>query len=186
MLRCVAAKSSRHLYERENRMSVHEPTPFRAAIPSVEADRALKFGVGVAVAPLWATFFTAAGAGMAYWWMSSAWTRRQPKSFAPAKVSALPALRAPVLAAEPALRRPEPEPAVEARPALRAPEAVTLAAATSAPAELEPVVEPAEIAAVVVEAKPALVASHMNGARAEALATPARKPPVRRKTEPKA
>jgi hypothetical protein len=153
-------------------MSVHEFTSFRAAIPSVDADRAMKFGVGVAAAPLWATFFTAASAGMAYWWMSAAWTRREPNFFAPAKGAAPAAIRAPA-------------PVQIAEAALAAPKVEMLVAATRLAADLEPpveaAVEPMKIAAVVVEAKPALAA---NGAEAPAAAP--RKPPVRRKPEPKA
>ena len=155
-------------------MSVHESTPFRAAIPSVEADRAVKFGVGVAAAPLWATFFTAAGAGMAYWWMSAAWARREPKLFAPAKGAAPAAVRAPA-------------PVQAAEPAPRAPEIKALAAAAPVVAAgLEPAIERPEIAAVFAEAKPALAAPRANGADAQAPAAAARKPPVRRKSEPKA
>lgn len=87
-------------------MSVHEPTPFRAATPSVDADRAMKFGVGVAAAPLWATFFTAAGAGMAYWWMT-AWARQeQSPSFAFADFEPAPEDLIPLI--EPAPAAPEP------------------------------------------------------------------------------
>jgi hypothetical protein len=174
---------SHYLYGREKRMSVHEFTSFRAAIPSVDADRAMKFGVGVAAAPLWATFFTAASAGMAYWWMSAAWTRREPNFFASAKGAAPAAIRAPAPAPAPA---PVPAPVPTAEPA-PAPKAETLAAATLLAASLEPAVEPAveptKIAVVVTEAKPVLAAS---GGGAEARATAPRKPPVRRRPEPKA
>jgi hypothetical protein len=195
MLCCDAAKPSHRLYEREIRMSVHEPTPFRAAIPSVDADRAVKFGMGVAAAPLWATFFTAASAGMAYWWMTAAWIRREPKSFAPAKSAAQAEIRspAPVRTAAPApgefLAAPAPAvaapaaPVVEAQAAPRAPVLETLAAASPVAAAA---VEPAVIAAVVGEAKPAQTAPRVNGARAEAPAAAPRKPPVRRRPEPKA
>ena len=110
MLCRAAAKPSHALCKRENRMSVHEPTPLRAAIPSVDVDRAVNFGVGVVAVPLWATFFTAASAGMAYWWMTAAWTRREPKSFASAKSAAQAEIRspAPVRIAESAPRQPEP------------------------------------------------------------------------------
>lgn len=191
-------------------MSVHEPTPFGAAIPSVDADRAVKFGVGVAAIPLWAAYFTAAGAGMAYWWMTAAWSRREPKSFAPAKIAArVPAQAearapAPVTPAQPASRPPEvvaapaaaPEPAPaasaaapagEAHPAPRTPQSETLAAATPVAAGLEPAVEPKEIAAVVDEAKPVQAAPpRAEGARAQAPESGHRKPPVRRRPEPKA
>jgi hypothetical protein len=194
VLCCDAAKPSHRLYEREIRMSVHEPTPFRAAIPSVDADRAVKFGMGVAAAPLWATFFTAASAGMAYWWMAAAWTRREPNSFAPAKSTAQMEARspAPVRTAEPAPGEPlaaptlvvvaPAAPAVEAQAAPRAAEPERLAAASPVAAA----VEPAEIAALVEAAKPVQTAPRANGARAETPAAAPRKPPVRRRPEPKA
>jgi hypothetical protein len=170
----------------EIRMSVHEPTPFRGAIPSADADRAVKFGMGVAVAPLWATFFTAASAGMAYWWMTAAWTRREPKPFALAKSIAPSETRspAPVRTAAPASGEPlvAPALAVAAPAAPRAPEPETLAAASPVAAA----VEPAVIAAVLGEAKPAQIAPRANGARAESPAAARRKPPVRRRPEPKA
>lgn len=143
-------------------MSVHEPTPFRAVIPSVDADRAMKFGVGVAAAPLWATFFTAASAGMAYWWMTAAWTRRELRAFAPARsaVRTEPrSLALPVRTEEPAPRRSEPvaAPTATATPALKsAVEAhqAPVATAPAAPAP-KPAVEARPAPAATVSAAPA-------------------------------
>lgn len=193
-------------------MSVHEPTPFRAATPSVDADRAMKFGVGVAAAPLWATFFTAAGAGMAYWWMT-AWARGEPTSFAPMNGAARAAAGATtaVPTVEAAPRRPEPAQAVVTAPApelkpepelapepappvvegphpLHAPEPGALVAAAPVAAGLESAVEPAEIAAVAEQVRPAQAAPRGDGAGAKAQAPSAaqRRPPGRRKPERKA
>lgn len=58
-----------------------------------DAERSTRLAAGLA-SPLWATFFAAAGAGVAFWW-ATGWTRRQlaavpsfadaeTKSFAPA------------------------------------------------------------------------------------------------------
>lgn len=60
------------------------PSPASSSPTRIEPERALRMGVGVAAAPLWAAFFAAAGAGVTYWWMTS-WSRRptvEPKSFA--------------------------------------------------------------------------------------------------------
>lgn len=47
---------------------------------------ALRYGLGAAALPLWAPFLVAAGAGMAWWWVT-AWTRR-PTAVAPVSASA--------------------------------------------------------------------------------------------------
>lgn len=115
-------------------MSLHEsfrPSDvFRAPLSTIDADRAMKFGVGAAATPLWAAYFTAASAGVAFWWMT-AWTRQEPKSFA--------------LAFEPAA-----EPEVEAAPvaALEVSVAEVAAPEVAAPE----VVVPEVIAAEIVEA----------------------------------
>jgi hypothetical protein len=57
----------------------------------LETQRALHMGLGAAAAPtLWAAYFAAASAGVTYWWMTGAWSRRtaqpllpEPKAFTP-------------------------------------------------------------------------------------------------------
>jgi len=46
-----------------------------APTQEIDPERALRFGVGAAAAPLWGAFYAAASAGAAFWWMT-AWTRR--------------------------------------------------------------------------------------------------------------
>ena len=41
----------------------------------IEPERLVRLGVGAVAVPMWAAFFTAAGAGISWWWMTS-WARR--------------------------------------------------------------------------------------------------------------
>jgi hypothetical protein len=205
MLRC----SIRVLSQREIRMSFHEPAPLRTPLTAVDPDRVMKLGVGLAAAPLWATYLTAASAGMAYWWMT-AWTRREPTSFAPAlripTFEPAPAARerpaqaaaaepAPAAAREAAPAQTAPEPTIPAEPfatevselaaeAVRAVEAAaeTMAAAAPVAAGLETPVEPSRTAkaAGLAPAKPEAAV-----AKEPAKEAVAHKPPVRRGTPPK-
>ena len=86
-------------------------------------DRAVNVGVGAA-SPLWASFFMAAAAGVAYW----GWTRwfkptEAAKGEAPTNLAAPPAPTAGTPFAEPELSKPAPEP--EPAPAEPAPDLAT-------------------------------------------------------------
>lgn len=141
-------------------MTLHVQAPFK----TVEPERALHLGVGAAVVPIWATFFAAAGAGVAFWWMTG-WTRRAgafaaegraPETTAPAErrsfaaEPAAPANDAETAAPE-AVMAHVPAPAPEAAPA---PAAALAHVMDHAPVKT-PVEIPVEIPTAVVEADPA-------------------------------
>jgi hypothetical protein len=148
-------------------MSVHEParlgpSAFGPALKPIDTSRAMSLGLGVAAAPLWAAYFTAASAGVAYWWMT-AWTRTEAKSFAtisPFKAVAPKPAPRPILA----LVAPAPEPDVvqtaPVEPEAAVVEPVALEAAPiEAPLVETPVVETVLApTAEVVEAPVAVVA----------------------------
>lgn len=109
----------------------------------IEPEKALRLGMGAAAAPLWAAYYAAAGAGVAYWAMT-AWTRRaltgEAKSFA---IAQLPALEAPEAAVEAAAAiEPTAEAVVE--PAIEAVAEVAQAAEAVAEIPVEIVPEPAQ------------------------------------------
>ena len=112
-------------------------------IPSVEAagertEKAWRMPLG-AVSPLWAVFGAAAGAGVAYWWMTS-WARTAVNlealtGFAPAAKSSLDRIE--ILA--------EPEPAVEAEAEIEMAAAPAIEAVIESPTMAvasEPAAEP--------------------------------------------
>jgi len=117
-------------------MAVSQEFP-GAAAAGERAERAFRMPLGV-VSPLWAMFGAAAGAGVAYWWMTS-WTRavnfEAMSVFAP-KLAAKPA-------PEEVVTEPEPELVATSR------ESVTEAAPEPAPA----------LKAVVAEDAPAVEAA---------------------------
>ena len=119
-----------------------------AAAATERAERAFRMPLGV-VSPLWAMFGAAAGAGVAYWWMTR-WTRAvnfeamapfAPKlatESTPVEIVAEPEPEA-VVAVEAALETAsEPAPTLAPEPAARAPEPVV---AEAAPALVEAVAD---------------------------------------------
>lgn len=72
-----------------------DPSPFKP----LEADRNVRFAAGLA-SPLWATFFAAAGAGVAFWWATAGVRRTlastpvfagtETRSFSPVPAEAAP------------------------------------------------------------------------------------------------
>jgi hypothetical protein len=70
-----------------------QQTAVLSLTPTIEPDRALRLGASAAAAPLWGAYMAAAGAGVAFWWMT-AWTRQT--NFAFEAKSFMPALKAPV------------------------------------------------------------------------------------------
>ena len=101
-------------------------------IPGVEAageraEKAWRMPLG-AVSPLWAMFGAAAGAGVAYWWMTN-WARTAVnfEAFTGLAPAAKPSLdRVEILA--------EPEPAIEAEPEVEAQTGPAIEAVVEAPA----------------------------------------------------
>jgi len=150
--------------------------------PEFDSERAVRFGAGAAVAPLWTAFAMTAAAGAAFWWMT-AWTRRpEARSFAPQD----PADAAPeaVMAHQPeVVTEPAAEPVAE--PTV-APEEVMEHAPVEA-AAFEPA--PAEASAEAVSAPTAEEAAPTPRAAVqaavEAVTRTAPKPP-RRKPAPQA
>ncbi|MBS0297986.1 MAG: hypothetical protein JSR45_16910 [Proteobacteria bacterium] len=153
----------------------------------IEPEKALRLGMGAAATPLWAAYYAAAGAGVAYWAMT-AWTRRaltgEAKSFAAAQPRALEAPEAAVEAAaiiEPAAEAVS-EPVIEA--AAEVAHTVEAAIETPVEAALEtaPAVEAtaetldaaaADLVQPAVEQAPAKIA-----AAVAAVAKPARRKPL--------
>lgn len=153
-------------------MSVYDPASFSARVMPIDAERVLNFGVGAAAAPLWATYFAAASAGMAYWWLT-AWSRQELKGFEPAPRAASFLRPVPALA--------EPEIAPEAPAEIAPPAVIEIVAAEPAAVEA-PVAAASEVAPETVEA-PAIGTAAAESAPKQAAA--ARKP-VRRKSEAQA
>jgi hypothetical protein len=124
----------------------------------LEPQRALHLGLGAAAAPtLWAAYFAAASAGVTYWWMTGAWSRRpaQPRLPEPKAFATKEQLVKAEVVVEP---QPEPfrEPVDFIEAAEEAMEAAPVALEAAAPAEVVETAQ-AEIEAAVDadEAKPA-------------------------------
>jgi predicted flap endonuclease-1-like 5' DNA nuclease len=117
-----------------------------AAVVGERAERALRVPFGV-VSPLWAMFGAAAGAGIAYWWMTS-WTRAVNFE---ALSAFTPKMPAPIPAAKPKMVEIVAEPVVA--PVVAVAEAVAEAVAPKTTVEPEP-----ELKLEPVVAKPAAVA----------------------------
>lgn len=108
-----------------------------------DAERSARLAAGLA-SPLWATFFAAAGAGVAFWW-ATGWARRTAEAAAPSFVGAEAKSFAPVRF----------EPAEEPAPAANdvvvvAPEAVMEHAEPEAPVVTDLPTEEAPVASETV------------------------------------
>lgn len=68
-------------------------------VATVEPERALNIGMGVAAAPLWAAFYASAGLGAAWWW-TMAWTRPAARLNVEALLEPTPAAEALIAAVD--------------------------------------------------------------------------------------
>jgi hypothetical protein len=175
--------------------------------PTIEPDRALRLGASAAAAPLWGAYMAAAGAGVAFWWMT-AWTRQtnfafEAKAFMPAlkapvaktvkAVEAVVEAAAPVVEDAPVEFQAIDDAAVEVAQSVAAPSVATkIEAVTPAPVKVEPVkVEAVPTKAEVakpapLKAAPAPASAAPTVAKAAPATAPAKTIPAKVAAAPKA
>ena len=154
----------------------------------IEPEKAFRLGMGAVAAPLWAAYYAAAGAGVAYWAMT-AWTRGallgEAKSFAVAEPLALEAPEATVEAAavaEPATQAVAEIATEVAQASQAAEEQVQASAEPAAEAVLETAVDTQATTEALDAAAVGLVQPAVEQASAEiaAVGKPARRKPIQK------